>query len=168
MNAHRVSQARAKLFGQFVLVLGPHLAGGNWSGPRIELHLRLPLAFPNEHMTGWKLLGPLPDRKRRRDRVEGEERLESVEVDLAAGKSLQLRREGEGAALGRVVERLDPEGVTGEHESAALRVPERDREHPAQLADVARPVLLVEMQMDLGVARRSEAMPAPLERRAQL
>ena len=92
----------------------------------------------------------------------------AFEVDLAAGESLELRREGERAAFGRVVQRLDPEGVAGEHEPPALRVPERDREHPAQLADVVRPVLLVEVQVDLGVARRSEAMPAPFERRAQL
>jgi hypothetical protein len=167
MRPHRVSQARAQLLRQLVLVLGSHFPGRNGGGPRVALQSRL-AAFPDEQMAGRKLLRPLPDRKRRRDRVEGEESFKGVEVDLAAGESLQLRREGERAALGRVVQRLDPEGVTGEHEPPALRVPERDSEHSAQLADVVRSVFLVEVQVDLGVARRAEAVPAPFEGRPQL
>jgi hypothetical protein len=41
------------------------------------------------------------DRQRRRDRVEGEERLERVEVDLAARQRAQLRGELEPPALAR-------------------------------------------------------------------
>ena len=72
------------------------------------------------------------DRVRRRDRVEGEERLERVEVDLAARQRPQLRREAQLVADVPVVERLDPVAVAREHEPAARRVPDRDGEHPAQ------------------------------------
>ena len=39
-----------------------------------------------------------------------------------------------------------PEPVAREHEPAARAVPERDREHPLEPLDEARPVLLVEMR----------------------
>src|SRR5262249_1230720 len=83
-------------------------------------------------------------------------------------KRAQLRRELEPAARRAVVERFDPEAVAGEDEPPGPRVPQRDREHPAQAAREGRPLLLVEVDEDLGVALRAEAMTGALELRAQL
>ena len=107
------------------------------------------------------------------DRVEGEEGLERVEVDLAREvgqrpQRLQLGGEREVGPVA-VVERLDPEAVAREHEPAPLRVPHRDREHAPQPLGEARPVLLVEVDEHLGVGvRRAEAVAGRLELRPQL
>jgi hypothetical protein len=81
------------------------------------------------------------DRQRRRDRVEGEERLERVEVDLAARQRAQLRRERELAGVGAVVERLDPVAVAREHEprrgasqSATANIPRSRSRTPGRSA----------------------------------
>ena len=58
----------------------------------------------------------------------------SISRQPGGEQRLQLRGEGELAAVVAVVERLDAEAVAGEHEPAPARVPERDREHPAQRA----------------------------------
>ena len=107
------------------------------------------------------------DRQRPRDRVEGEKRLERVEVDLAARKRAQLGGERELVAVVAVVERLDPEAVAGEHEPAALGVPEREGEHAAQPLHEALAVLLVEVDEHLGVAARAEAVAARARARAR-
>ena len=72
------------------------------------------------------------------------------------------------AAGDAVVERLDPVAVSGEHEPPLARVPERDREHPAQPPREVEPVLLVEVDEHLGVAVRAEAVARALELGAQL
>ena len=108
------------------------------------------------------------DRVRRGDRVEREERLERVGVDLAARQRAQLGREAQLAADVPVVERLDPVAVAREHEAAARGVPDRDREHPAQPLGEAGAVLLVEMDEHLGVGVRAEGVPGALELVAQL
>ena len=119
-------------------------------------------------MPGRELADVAEDRVRRRDRVEGEERLERVEVDLAARQRPQLRREAQLVAAVPVVERLDPVAVAREHEAAPPRVPDRDREHPAQPLGEAEPVLLVEVDERLGVAARAELVPGALELAAEL
>ena len=108
------------------------------------------------------------DRVRRGDRVEREERLERVGVDLAARQRAQLGREAQLAADVPVVERLDPVAVAREHEAAARRVPDRDREHPAQPLGEAGAVLLVEVDEHLGVGVRAEGVAGALELVAQL
>ncbi len=65
-----------------------------------------------------------------------------------------------------VVERLDPVAVARQHEPPRARVPDRDREHPAQPPDVLRAVTLVEVEMDLGVAVRPEAVARRARARA--
>ena len=100
--------------------------------------------------------------------VEGEERLERVEVDLPAGQRAQLGGERKLAVDRAVVERLDPEAVAREHEPPPARVPDRDGEHPAQALCELVAVLLVEMEHHFGVAVRPEAVPGALQLGAQL
>ena len=119
-------------------------------------------------MPGRQLAGLAKDRQRGRDRVEGEERLERVEVDLPARQRAQLGGELEPVRVRAVVERLDPVAVAREHEATSRRVPERDREHPAQAPREGGPFLLVEVDEHLGVAVRGEAVAGALELRAQL
>ena len=165
VRAHRVAQALAQLVGErlprLVAVLQRRPLVGVALDPR---HARL----PHQHVAGRQLADLAIDRPRPVDRVEGEEGLERVEVDLARGQRLELRREHEVLAVA-VVERLDPEAVAREHEPAPLRVPHRDREHAPQPLGEARPVLLVEVDEHLGVGvRRAEAMAGRLELRPQL
>ena len=168
MRAHRVAQPRAQLLDELRLVVAAQLVHGHRPGPRVALELEAAAFRPHEQMTGGQLARVAEDRVRRRDRVEREKRLERVEVDLAARKRAQLRRELERAARVAVVERLDPVAVAREHEPPRVGVPERDREHPAQPPYVFGPVPLVEMQVHLGVAVRAEAVPLALELAAQL
>src|SRR6266508_5574983 len=114
-------------------------------------------------MAGRELQRPAPDGERRRDRVEGQERFERVEVDLAPRQRLQFGGEGDQASLAAVIERLDPETVAGEHDSALSRVPEREREHAAQLTHECGAVLLVEVDEHLGVALRRKTMAASFQ-----
>ena len=114
-------------------------------------------------MPGLELAHLAEDRQRPGNGVEREERVERVEVDLAARKRPQLGGELDLAADVAVVERLDPVGVAREHEPAALRVPERDGEHAPQPLGEARAVLLVKVDEHLGVAVRREPVAGPLE-----
>ncbi len=52
---------------------------------------------------------------------------------------LDLGREREPAVVDAVVERLDADAVADEPELAGLRVPERDREHAAELVRQSMP-----------------------------
>src|SRR5205814_9027745 len=66
-------------------------------------------------------------------------------------KSAQLRREYEALGCGPVVERLDTKAITGEHQSLATDVPDREREHPAELVDQTLMLFLVEVRERLGI-----------------
>ena len=122
----------------------------------------------DEHVAGRQLAHAGEDRARPVDGVEGEKRLERVEVDLVADareppQRLQLGGERERVG-GAVVERLDPEAVARQHEPLARAVPHRDGEHPAQPLGEARTVLLVEVDEHLRVGvRRPEAVAGGLE-----
>ena len=126
------------------------------------------MLLPDEHMAGGQLADVAEDRVRGRNRVEGEKRLESVEVDVAARERAELRRELERAARVAVIERLDAVAVAGEHEAPPLRVPERNREHAAQAPRELGAVLLVEMQVHLRVAVGAKHVALSLELAAQL
>jgi hypothetical protein len=67
-----------------------------------------------------------------------------------------------------VVEGLDAVAVAREHEPAPPRVPDRDREHPAQPLGEAGPVLLVQVDERLGVAACPQHVPRPLKLAAEL
>src|SRR6185503_17844534 len=66
------------------------------------------------------------------------------------------------------IERLDPEAVAREQEPSVRLVPERDREHPAQVLDEALAVLLVEVRHELDVADTAKRVPLRLEVGAEL
>ena len=86
----------------------------------------------------------------------------------AGDQRLHLGGEGQpGLGLGQV-ERLLPHPVAGQHQPPPRPVPERDREHAAQVLDEARPVLLVEVDDRLAVAAGGEAVATPFEFGAQL
>src|SRR4029077_5350323 len=119
--------------------------------------------FPDEQVPGGKLPHFLEDGQRCGNGVESEERLERVEVDLPAGKRPQLGGERKLAVDRPVVERLDPEAVPCEHEPPPARVPDRDREHPAQALCELFAVLLVEMEHPFGGRVSPEVMPGALQ-----
>ena len=54
----------------------------------------------------------------------------------------------------RVVERFDADAVPGEEQLPPTRIPDRKGEHPVEVLDAARPVLLVEMDDGLAVSPR--------------
>src|SRR5439155_534712 len=108
------------------------------------------------------------DRERRRDRVEGEERLERIEVDFASGQRAQLGGERQADALRSVVERLDPEAVARQDEPTLPTIPDRDSEHAPQPLGKSVAQLLVEVHEHLRVALRAEPMARALQLGAQL
>ena len=164
MRLDRVAEPRAELLDELGLVAVAHLG---WPGPREALD-RDGAVLPDEHVPGRQLADVAEDRVRRGDRVEREERLERVGVDLAARQGAQLGREAQLAADVAVVERLDPVAVAREDEAAARRVPDRDGEHPAQPLGEAGAVLLVEMDERLGVGVGAEGVAGARELVAQL
>ena len=154
VRAHRVAHARAQLLHELGLVVVAQLLFARGGRPRVPLDARVASLLPREEVAGGQLAHVAEDRVRRRDRVEGEEGFERVEVDLAARQGAQLGRELERAAGRAVVERLDPVRVAREHEAAAPLVPDRDREHPAQPLRELEAVLLVQVDERLGVRVR--------------
>src|SRR5690606_1103943 len=65
-------------------------------------------------------------------------------------------------------ERQDSRTVTHQQQALAISVPERERELAVQLLDEAIAELLVQMDDDLGIGARIEAVPLGFERAAQL
>ena len=112
---------------------------------------------------------------RMRDVQIGEIRGKALEVELARHSrhlehGLQLARERDvdvAVLRQRVVQRLHPEPVAREQQPLPLRVPEREREHPAEVLDAVVAVLLVEVHDHLGVAARGEPVALRLELGAQ-
>src|SRR5207244_9876625 len=103
-------------------------------GVRVALDARLSALLPHEQVSGGELADVAEDRVRRGDGVEGEERLERVQVDLPAWQRAHLGGELERAFHGPVVERLDPVTVAREHAPAALRAQDRTPGPPARPA----------------------------------
>ena len=167
MRAYRVPQPRAKLLGEEHRVLAAHVACRDRRRPREPLEPRL-APLPDEQMSGRKLPRAAEDRERRRDRVEGEERLERIEVDFASGQRAQLGGERQADALRSVVERLDPEAVARQDEPTLPTIPDRDSEHAPQPLGKSVAQLLVEVHEHLRVALRAEPMARALQLGAQL
>ncbi len=126
---------------------------------RLVLDLRLPVALDplavalrDEDRPGREPVDPAKSGPLAGDVLEREIRVECGEVRLAPQtrqleQRLQLRRERERPVVEpRPDERLLAEPVAREHEPAAWAVPERDREHPLEALDEARPVFLVEVR----------------------
>jgi hypothetical protein len=94
-----------------------------------------------------------------RERVEAA--IEACHRDQRSG----FRGEADAARVERVVERLDAERVAGQHQPAPPRVPQGEREHPAQALHEGRGRLLVEVEQDLAVAAGAQPMTAATQPR---
>jgi len=167
VRPHGIAQPGAELLDELRLVVSSHLLQRDRAGPDVAFDLDAALR-PDEQVARGELPRVAKDRVRRRDRIEREERLERVEIDLAARERAQLGRELELAARVAVVERFDPVAIACEHETPCLRVPDCNCEHAAESTHVLRAVALVEMEMDFGVAMRSERVALTLELTPQL
>jgi hypothetical protein len=125
-------------------------------------------------MAGRQLARLAVDRQRRRNPVQREVGLDRVEVDRSRearlrDERLELRGPRQHAADVPPVQGLDPEAVATHDEPPARRVPQGEGEHAAQAPGEREPVLLVEMDEDLGVAVvGAEPMPLGLELATQL
>jgi hypothetical protein len=75
----------------------------------------------------------------------------------------RFRAEKEGALVLGEEQGLDPEPVAGGEKRLVHRIPEHQRELPAELVEALRPHVLVEMQRDLAVAPGAEPVPVVLE-----
>ena len=124
--------------------------------------------LPHQRVGGRELENALERRLRRRDELVGEDIGEGRLVDLRRPEleqRLELGGEGQPAANGAVVERLDPEPVAGEEQPAAAAIPECEREHAGERADAGVAVSLQEVEHDLRVGGRDEGT---VERATQL
>jgi hypothetical protein len=83
-------------------------------------------------------------------------------------KRLDLRAEEEAAVRHGVVEWLDADAVACEEQPLAARIPDRECEHPPQMAEHRFAVLLVEVHEGLGVGSRAVDVPARHQLRPQL
>ena len=160
VRAHRVAQARAALLDELRLVL---VVARRQRARAREAGERRAAVVPGQRVAREQLADVPEDRERRGHDVEGEERLERVEVDVAVRQRVELGRERELAVDVAVGERLDPEAVAREHEPPLARVPDRDGEHAAQPLPQPRAPLLVAVHEHLGVAAAAEPVPGPLE-----
>ena len=78
-------------------------------------------------------------------------------LDVAVGEQrLQLRRERQPALADVEEERLLAEAIAPQHQPPPRRVPNREREHAAHLADERRSVQPVELEQHLGVGARAQ------------
>src|SRR5579862_1915338 len=115
MRLDRVAEPGAELLDELGLVAVAHLG---WPGSCETLDSD-GAVLPDEHVPRGELADVAEDRIRRWDRVESEERLERVGVDLPARQRTELGREPELSADLAVVERFDPVAVAREDEAAA-------------------------------------------------
>ena len=117
----------------------------------VRLHLEAPVGV-RQPVSGGKLPDRSEDRRRRRNVLVGEVARQSGEVE----GPIDRRVLDEGLELG------------GEDERARRGIPEREREHPLEVAQRGEPTLLVPVHDDLGVGARQEAVAACGELDGQL
>ena len=92
-----------------------------------------------------------------------------VDADIArCEEGLNLRSEEERTIIGdRVVQRLHPESIAGEQELVLVPVPEREREHAAEMLRPTHTMNRADVEHRLRVARCRVLYSLPAERRAQ-
>jgi hypothetical protein len=126
-----------------------------------------------ERLAGAEDLDLAPERAVAVEILEGEvldERL-GVErgIQQPAGEDrLGLAREDQGSIDASVVERLDPEAVTGEGQRVGLPVVDGEGEHAVQAGKRRGPFLGPQRQQHLRVRPRREGVPAALQLGPQL
>src|SRR5207244_11778833 len=131
-----------------------------------------PLALEHEELSGGEAVHVPVDGGGAGDVATAQVVVQRPGVDLAVGQPrggerLDLRGEAEAPRPARVEERLDPEAVPGEDEPPGRAVPDGEREHAVQPRDAVGPVVLVDVDDRLAVARGLETMAACLELRAE-
>ncbi len=89
MRAHGIAHPRAQLLDELGLLVVARVARRDRGGAREPLEAGA-AAFPDEDVARRELADLAKDRQRRRNGVESEERLERVEVDLAARQRPEL------------------------------------------------------------------------------
>lgn len=129
-------------------------------------------AGPDQALAGRQASDAFDQRTRRDDAAVGEHLPQRVDIGHARDESrsedrLGLGAEHQRAAGDRVVHRLDADAVADQQQLVRPRVPQRDREHPAQRVDEPVAALLVEVDDDFGVRSRPEAVAARRQVRAQ-
>ena len=75
--------------------------------------------------------------------------------EAALEDGLDLGREEQPIAIARPVERLDPEAIASDEQTAPARIPDREREHAAEVVDAVVAPLLVGVDDALGVRLRA-------------
>jgi hypothetical protein len=125
-----------------------------------------------QHVTRLEGEHALEHRERSRHVVEAQVTGQGVRVDPAGHdrareQRVELRREGEALGTVRPVQRLLAEAVAPEVDLAGARVEDREGEHAPELVHAVDSLLLVQVQDDLGVAGRDEAVPARRQLLAQ-
>ncbi len=141
-----------------------------------ELPVRLAAdlaVLDDEEMGRLELLDPREDGERGGHVEVGQEVIEPGRREppldaRVAQETLELRAPEELPPGDGEEELLHPHPVPRQDEPPPGPVPDGDREHPAQLLDAARSVLLVGVNDDLGVGAGAEPMPALLQVLAQL
>src|SRR5213594_2257567 len=161
----REEGAELLLRGRFRAVRDPRLAVPVRASPHA-------LALEDEQLSGGEAVHVLVDGGGAGDVATAQVVVQRPGVDLAfgqprGGERLDLRGEAEAPRPARVEERLDPEAVPGEDEPPGRAVPDRECEHAVQPRDAVGPVVLVDVDDRLAVARGLEAMTARLELRAE-
>ena len=147
----------------------------------LGLEMWLPVAFDAEgparrgdqDVPGLELPNPRDDALRRWRAQKGEEPADRIPVQVARDlvqleQRLELGSEDESTSHVGVIQRLDPQAVSGQEQQAATLVPQREGEHAAELLHATRAVFLVEMGDRLGIGGRVEGVAAGLELRPQL
>ena len=121
--------------------------------------------LPGQQVSGRQLAGAGEDRALAGDVAEDEVFVDRDRVELGAdrgpgGERGQLRGEVEPVARVRVEERLLAEAVAGDQQRPRPRVPDREGEHPLERVHEVGPVLLVEVDQDLGVGPGRQGVAA--------
>ena len=139
--------------------------------PPVGVHLDAALVG-HQQMARHHLLDALVAGERRGHVTEGQVVVEGLEVrlaiDVGGHQRLQLRREQQLVRIGTEVQRLDAQPVTPDDQAAPPRIPEGEGEHASQVGREVELVVLVQVENDLDVAARPEAVSAVLQRRREL
>ena len=139
----------------------------------VALDPRRPARRGDQQMPWLQLVHPRDDALGKGGAPEREEMVERAPVERARDvgeleEGPELRRKQQPAIDLGVIERLDPDPVSGQEQLSSAVVPEREGEHATQIVDTPRPVFLVQVHDRLGVARRPEPVTAGLEVGPQL
>ena len=127
-----------------------------------------PAVLVNRPVPGRQLAIPPQNALRVRHVLIGEIRVERHRVDFPRHarklqQSLQLAAEEQSRTVVSIEQRLLSEPIASEKQALSPRIPNGQREHPAEPLDALRPVFLIQMDDRFGVAVGAKAMAPRLE-----